>query len=312
MNLKPRNNDLSFLPEDYVERRKEQRTNLICLSLFGVVLIGVAAAYLVTTRNRSEIRGLREQVNASYAEAGRRIEQLEKLQQQKQQMLRKAQVTATLVEKVPRTFLLADLINRMPQQLSLLEAKMTSTLAKSPIISVVVDPKKSAMANAAKGKKSEEEPPPPKHVVTLTLLGVAPTDVQVAQYMSSLSRSALFSDVSLIYSEETKIDQTSMRKFRVEMTVADQADIRTIEPVIAEQRPSRNPLRKAEHTAAAPITPQTQAGQSASNGLWQSIGSMLGGKGVVPSPQPAGKSSVRKPTQEAAKVTATPTTPQEP
>ena len=308
MNAKARHHDLSFLPEDYVERRKEQRTNLICLSLFGLVLIGVVGAYLVTTRNRSEIRSLRQQVNAAYAEAGRRIEQLETLQQQKQQMLRKAQVTATLVEKVPRTFLLADLINRMPQSLSLLEAKMSSSLYKAPLISVI-DTKKTAMANA-KAKKPEDDITPPKYVLTLVLLGVAPTDVQVAQYMASLSRSSLFSDVSLVYSEEMKIDQTSMRKFRMEMTLAEQADVRTVEPVIAERRPSRNPLRRTDAAAAAvPITPQTQAGQGNGGGLWQSIGSLLGKSGPA---QPAATGASKINPKEAAKVSHISTPPQEP
>jgi hypothetical protein len=130
--------------------------------------------------------------------------------------------------------------------------------------------------------------------------------------MSSLSRSSLLSDVSLVYSEEMKMDQASMRKFRIEMTVADQADVRTIEPVVAEQKPSRNPLRRTEGAAAVPITPQTQTGQTSGGGLWQSIGSMLGGKGVAPSAQPAARSPFKNSIKEAAKVSQTPTTSQEP
>jgi Tfp pilus assembly protein PilN len=304
MQPQTRSNDLSFLPEDYVERRKEHRTNLICLTLFVVVLVGVVGAYFVTTRQRSEVRVLRQQVNAAYTEAGRRIEQLEKLQQQGQQIMNKAQVTVTLVEKVPRTFLLADMINRMPQSLSLLEAKLTSKAGKPPVIAVM-DPKKSAMANAK--KKAEPRPEdllPPPQVVSLTLVGVAPTDVQVAQYIASLGRSPMFQDVNLVYSEETKIELTPMRKFRIEMTLSDKADARTLEPLVAGQKPSRNPLKTDLISAPPSASPAGKSGGQAGGGFWQSFGAMLGRAGSAPGGAASDHGA-------SSKVTQTPV-PQEP
>jgi len=72
---------MSFLPEDYVEKRIERRTNYICLSLFVVVLLGVVGAYMVTYRQRAGIKEQRRLVNTAYSDAARRLEQLEKLQQ---------------------------------------------------------------------------------------------------------------------------------------------------------------------------------------------------------------------------------------
>jgi Tfp pilus assembly protein PilN len=236
---------LSFLPEDYVERRKEQRTNLICLSLFGVVLIGVVGAYLVTMRQRADVRQQRTAVNHAYAEAAKRLEQLEKLQQQRAAMLRKAEITRTLVEPVPRTFLLADLINRMPATLSLFECSFNSKNITPP---PSIDSKKSAMANAQKPAKPPE-PATPRTLVTVSLVGVAPTDVQVAQYMSQLARSQLVADVNLVYSEETKINESFMRKFRIDMTLNEKADVRTIQPLLVERKIKHNPMQSDSVTA---------------------------------------------------------------
>lgn len=253
---------MSFLPEDYVERRIEHRTNLICLSLFVLVLGGVVAAWFVTTRHEADIRRQREQVNASYTEAARRLEQLQQLEERRTQMMRKAQTTASLVEPVPRTFLLADLINRMPSTLSLLEWSITSKQQAAPVVLT----KKSALAikNDAKKKDKDDkadEPPPPRYTVSVSMVGVAPTDVQVAQYMASLSRSPLLDDVNLVFSEETKVDENLMRRFRIEMVVKEGADVRKIDPLTVPRKLKTNPLED-DPIVASPGIPATDGGSS--------------------------------------------------
>lgn len=46
----------SFLPAEYVARKNEMRANIICLSLFGVVMFGVIAAFFVTNRQWLQVR----------------------------------------------------------------------------------------------------------------------------------------------------------------------------------------------------------------------------------------------------------------
>ncbi|MBI1369397.1 MAG: hypothetical protein GC162_12180 [Planctomycetes bacterium] len=250
--INERNDKLSFLPEDYVERRIERRTNIICLSLFAVVLAGVVGAYLVTNRHRADVRKQREVINASYTDAAKRLEQLDELHQRKEQMLRKAQITSMLIEPVPRTFLLADLINRMPKSLSLFDLQMASKVVK-PVSPVAT---KSALSQRHKGglggynsnapdkdKDKKDEEPVPEYIVNVTISGVAPTDVQVAQYLASLQQSALMSDVNLVYSEEIKIDEASMRKFRIDMTLNQHADVRSIDPIEIPRELQKNPMQ---------------------------------------------------------------------
>ncbi len=222
----------SFLPEDYVERRVELRTNLICLSLFGVVLLTVVGAYLVTRADSNEAFERQRQINQKYTEAAERLAQLEELRKQKRSLLRKAQVSATLVEPVPRSNLLADLINRMPDSLSLLELDLTSK--KLAMAKAKADPKKSAMANKKKKKGSDEPAPPPvpRYRVMLTIVGIAPTDMQVAAFMAELARSPLFSEVDLLFSEKKNMEEVSMRRFKVRAVLSNEADVRALDPLI--------------------------------------------------------------------------------
>ena len=91
---KPVMAEMSFLPEDYLERRNQRRTNVISLSLFVVVMSGVIAAFLVTDKKRIEVRAQKQQIDTDFAEAAKRLQQLDQLQERKQQMMRKAKVTA--------------------------------------------------------------------------------------------------------------------------------------------------------------------------------------------------------------------------
>lgn len=242
---------MSFLPEDYVERRIEQRTNMVCVSLFVVVLAGMIGGYVVTAKNRSAVRHQADLVNKQYAEAARRMEQLEELEKRKGEVVRKAQVTAALVEPVPRSRLLADLVNRMPAAMSLLEIQLTTKEQKHFAVHHVVDHNKSAMANKSK-KQAPDVPAPPKVTVGVSLVGVAPTDVQVAGYMASLSQSQLLGDVNLVFSEESKVGQNTMRKFRIDMTIRPDADVRQIEPLLVPRHLRGNAMKLTQSPAASP------------------------------------------------------------
>lgn len=247
---------LSFLPEDYVQRRIERRTNLICLTLFAVVLSGIIGAWMVTKRHKDDVATQLRAMRVAYTDAAKRLEQLDELQKRKQQMLRKAQVTRLLIDPVPRTFLLADLINRMPKSLSLFEFQLHSKMQRP---TVQVNTSKSALANkaGAQAAAASLEEQVPRYQVALILIGVAPTDVQVAQYMSSLQRSPLMTDVNLIYSEETKVADSTMRRFRIEAMLNEDADVRNIDPEQLYRDLPKDPMSNTP--TALPIISPVQA-----------------------------------------------------
>ena len=65
--------------------------------------------------------------------------------------------------------------------------------------------------------------------VTLTLTGTAPTDADVASYMTVLQKSPLLAGVALLYSEEYKKNKEDpvLRRFNVEMHLNPDADLRS-------------------------------------------------------------------------------------
>ena len=121
----------SFLPEDYLEKRIARRTNAICLVLFLVVMMSVVAAWFVTGRQVSQVRHQRADVRRQLTDKAKQLEQLEQLVQQRQTMVRKAALSAALVERIPRDRLLSELINHMPASMGLLEMDLSTKVLRT-------------------------------------------------------------------------------------------------------------------------------------------------------------------------------------
>ena len=106
-------------------------------------------------------------------------------------MKRKAAVTAELLERVPRTLILSELINNIPADLSLLEFKIETKIIRKKLSCVTT-----ALDVAKKKRKSKLDDAKVEPVkgseVNLKLVGVAPTDVEVAKFIHALGNSPLF------------------------------------------------------------------------------------------------------------------------
>jgi Tfp pilus assembly protein PilN len=237
----------SFLPEDYLSQKAEQRTNILSLILFGVVMIAVIGAFFVTNRQARMVKGAQEAINTQYQKAGIQIQELTQLEKQKEEMLHKAELASALVERVPRSILLAELINRMPERLALLEFTMKSEKIKAPTAPAEKDDKGRLVTKAKDKPKTREEAgetvqkvDPPKYTVTLSMVGVAPTDLEVSRYMTELNAYSLLRDVTLEYSEQKDIQGRMMRQFKINLTLDPDADVRRVDPLNVPR--IRNPM----------------------------------------------------------------------
>lgn len=254
--------DRSFLPEDYLERRVERRTNLIALTLFAVVMAGVVGAFLVTHRQWNDVRRYQEAINVRYSQAAKEIEQLKTLEKQKNELLEKAEVTTALIERVPRSILLADIINRMPGDVTMLEfelkskrgTKVVSRAAANAAAATKPAPGKGNVAartapNAKSAPAVRPEALAPSFETQLTMIGVTGTHENVARFGAALQQSGLLDGVELIFSEKTLIQNQEMNRFRFEATLRRDADARKVEPMTAS--------RKAAEDTAAPTGEKT-------------------------------------------------------
>ncbi len=268
-NLKGSRNaaDRSFLPEDYLDKRIARRTNFISLALFCVVTVGVIGAFLVTNRQWNDVRRYQQAINVRYSKAAQEIEQLKSLEEQKSQLLAKAELTTALIERVPRTILLAELINRMPEDITLLELEITSKRIAAPAgaNSAASSAGAKAVAGATTSRsnpKAASAAPDPRSIAPsfktrVVLVGVSNTHNNVARYSAALQNCQLINNIELVFSERTIIKNRELNKFRIEADIVPTADARRIEPLAnprltARQKgPSAPGLGRTDPTADA-------------------------------------------------------------
>jgi Tfp pilus assembly protein PilN len=214
-------NDLSFLPDDYLKRKAQRRSNVVCASLFLVVMVAIGTAFHFTQASMAGLELQHSAVVKQYAEAAKRIEQVKLLQQRQRTMAEQAELSQSLLEKAPRSYLLAQITNSMPAGVSLLDLQMTSKRKAAPVAP------QTQFQKHGKSLKDKDATPPPQpqtYDVHLELTGVAGTDVQVAQFMGKLLQCRLLQDVNLAYSQEFKQNNQMLRKFEIEMMLNPDAE----------------------------------------------------------------------------------------
>src|SRR5688572_17296885 len=119
-------NELSFLPDDYLERKSRRRANALCASLSVVVMTAIAGAFAVTERSMREVEGRAAKVDQTFTEAARSIEQVNQMKAKQRKIVHQAELAASLVERVPRSNLLAEFTNALPPGTSLLDLSLES------------------------------------------------------------------------------------------------------------------------------------------------------------------------------------------
>jgi Tfp pilus assembly protein PilN len=227
-------NQLSFLPDDYLERKAQRRTNVICAILFLLVTAAIGVAFTHTEQTLKSARKANEDLSRQHADAAKPIQQFQQLQDKQRTMAQQAELTSSLLEKVPRTYLLAEITNDMPAGLSLLEVLLESKVrvaqstatpaAKSAFEQKKAELKAQKQGGAAVAAKPDA-PAPKLYDVSVKVTGVARTDVQVAQFISRLGQSKVIKEANLLISDEWEKNEEKLRKFQIELVLDPKAEV---------------------------------------------------------------------------------------
>ncbi|HEY7115567.1 MAG TPA: PilN domain-containing protein [Tepidisphaeraceae bacterium] len=227
-------NQLSFLPDDYLEIKRQRRTNVICAVMFLMIMSGIGVLFTMSERTHKAEETENTAVSKEYAEAATRIQQQKQMQEKHQRLNAQAELTASLVERVPRSRLLAELTNAKPAGVSFTEVRLDSKLRAANGASAAAagktqfEMKRAAMEAATGSAKHAAGPPVPQaksYDVNVKVMGLADNDVQVAQFLAKLNQSQLLQDVNLVISDEQQLGDAKMRKFEIEMMINPAAEV---------------------------------------------------------------------------------------
>lgn len=243
----------SFLPEDYLARKAERRTNVFAVTMFTVVMFGVIGAFFVTNRQWHDVHLHQRTVNVQFAQAAENIKQLEELEKQKAELLERADLTTALVEPINRSVLLSEIINRAPARTTILEIALDSKRMDRaiPRRSVNQEAGESLTQKNAKSRNQKDAKPEPvilapRYESSLTIIGIVPRNTDVARYLAALQRCELLRQVELIQTEKTTIRDREVFRFRIEAGINPNSDASRIEPLL-RKRMSRDQIMAIEN-----------------------------------------------------------------
>lgn len=230
----------SFLPEDYLDRKIARRTNLICVGLFLVMIGAIGAAFYVQNRQDVGTRAELVDVNNAFTKRADQLRQIKLLQEQQQQMINKAKVVRQLVERVPRSIILAEMVNNMPPALSLLEFDLETKATPASRNLTALDRAK-AKQDKDKAKDDGKIEIVPRQVF-VNIEGIAKKENQITEFMGNLTHHALFINVGLEFIEQDTIEKTDLFRFRIRMELDQSVLIERSSPEDLERDLIQDPL----------------------------------------------------------------------
>ncbi len=219
---------INFVPQDYIKRKRARKANLLCATLAAIVAVAMAVTLTVINASTGEIDQVQEQMDQKLQKAAEDIAAWKTLQKERQTLLERAESDAKLMNPLPQSRVVGEVIQALPSAAALTELHVVEQTVKV-IEADTSSPKPGRRARKAAQVVRE------KVETRLRLIGLAPTDVEVAGVISSLSASPLFDRVELSYSENQAVAGVVVRKFEVTFILRDEA------PRIAQEQ-----LRKGE------------------------------------------------------------------
>jgi Tfp pilus assembly protein PilN len=222
--------DGSFLPDEYVKGKNEQKANVVILLLFGLVLTGTAAFFALKYQEQRSIASRVKQVRSDFEEESSKIAQLQALEQQRLDLLSRAEVVNALIDRVPRSSLVSELTKGLPRDVSVELVTLKSERVRAEEVAAPAPVEKGAVSNAGevKAKAAPRRVMPPAFNSTVEVQGLAVLNNDVADYVSALKQSALFSSVELQSISPTLVEDRELRRFRVVLGLKKAADVRQV------------------------------------------------------------------------------------
>jgi Tfp pilus assembly protein PilN len=206
---------INFVPDDYVQQRRASRANVLYLMLLMAMLGAIGITFGFIKIRQRTVQAELAQLNSRMAEAQQQIAQLEELKTKSKTKMKTMVMTAELLEPVPRSIILASLTNNLPSGVSLLDFGLEEKETQ-----VHKAPAQKTGSRYSKSTANATASEPQKTVVTtLQIKGIAPSDIQVAGFISRLSDAILFDEVSLVESKEIEIDKIKYREFRLKAVI---------------------------------------------------------------------------------------------
>ena len=199
--------DIDFLPERIKQQRARRRRLIRQGHLLVVCLVALAVLGYIRQTRTCRAQAQLTLLGRRVANIRRQLAMKDDLERQQAELLIKKRIDDQLGSRVNTLDLLAELEGVLPDSVALTRLNIEVAEIRLPIEPVRID-----SARAATGTRRPKE----KRIkrVRLSLTGLSPTDVAVANFIGQLSASPLFEDVNMGYTKNVIFQKHVAREFQ--------------------------------------------------------------------------------------------------
>lgn len=203
---------INFVPDDYIQQRESNRANWLYFVLLIAVLAGIALTFSFLKMRQKTVNDQLTALEASLNKAQEQIKLLDQLEIKGKAMMKTALITAELPDLIGKSVILACLTNNLPEGVSLTDLKISDKEVK-----IEADTKSKTQFQTAKSAASNESHWTSKIITStnIDISGIAPSDIEVANYIATLGESFLIRNVGLIESAERNVKDVTYRQFKL-------------------------------------------------------------------------------------------------
>lgn len=202
-------NNINFLPQSFIAEqvRRVRRFRHMALIAFVIVAMG---GWAVTARGLLKDRqAFAESLQVEVDAARRRASEMGKLRAERAALARQVKIQRELALPLSQTTVIATLGQLLPDSMVVTNLKAVTQRPKS----------EPASAASGKSPKKAARPADEPDYIRIDIAGLAPNDVELAEFVGRLSSHPLFTNVKMHRSKSGPVGQFITRQFSIEMDV---------------------------------------------------------------------------------------------
>src|SRR5207245_744778 len=199
--------EIEFLPSWYSQFLRRRRTVFFQTWVAVAVALGLGLWLFLADRNQRSAENVLDSLRGQLSQTSAQLTQMERLEMLRKQLRQQAEVLIKLGIHVETVRLITKLADAMPPSVSLLSLNIDTD--EIPV----------QMAAAERANLKDAAHPPLDRRLRVRLCGVAPTDEELATFLTDLTKTPFFERPALNYVKNHPESGHVMREFEVTFSI---------------------------------------------------------------------------------------------
>jgi len=199
--------EIDFLPPWYAQFLRRRRTVFFQTWVTMGVALGLGLWLFLAERNQQSAEGVLDTLSGQIQQTSTQLQQMERLEMLRRQLRQQAEVLTKLGIHVETGRLISKLTEATPPSLSLLSLNIDTD--EIPV----------QLSAAERASLKEGSRPPVDRRLRVKLQGVAPTDLELATFLTDLNQTPFFERPALTYVKERREAGHVLREFEVTFSI---------------------------------------------------------------------------------------------